>query len=70
MPAERRLWSETELERWVAAGYASRISPAAGAGAPLVSPTFVVYGSKPGLVIELRMINLHIRWRIFKYQKL
>jgi len=70
MPAERRLWSETELERWVAAGYASRISPAAGAGAPWVSPTFVVYGSKPGLVIELRMINLHIRRRIFKYQKL
>ena len=70
MPAEQRLWSETEVERWVAAGYTSRLSPAAGAGAPWVSPTLVVYGSKPRLVIDLRNINLHIRRRIFQYQKL
>jgi len=70
MPAEQRLWSETEVERWVAAGYTSRLSPAAGAGAPWVSLTFVVYGSKPRLVIDLRKINLHIRRRIFQYQKL
>ena len=70
MPGDEQLWSETEVARWVAAGYAKRLSPAAGAGAPWVSPTFVVYGSKPRLVIDLRLINLHIRRRIFQYQKL
>jgi len=70
MPCDEQLWSETEVARWVAAGYATRLSPAAGAGAPWVSPTFVVYGSKPRLVIDLRLINLHIRRRIFQYQKL
>jgi len=70
MPCDRQLWSETEVARWVAAGYATRLSPAAGAGAPWVSPTLVVYGSKPWLVIDLHLMNLHIRRRIFQYQKL
>ena len=70
MPEDVRLWAETEVGRWVAAGYASKLSPEAGAGAPWVSPTFVVHGSKPRLVIDLRLINLHIRKRIFQYQKL
>jgi len=70
MPCDRQLWSETEVVRWVAAGYATMLSPAAGAGAPWVSPTFEVYGSKPRLVIDLRLINLHIRRRIFQFRKL
>jgi len=44
-----------EVERRVAAGYASRLSPAACTGAPWVSTTFVVYDSKPRLVTDLRI---------------
>jgi len=70
MPADKLSWSRTEVGRWVLAGFAKRLSPAAGAGAPWVSPTFIVYGSKPRLVIDLRLINLHVRKRVFQYQRL
>ena len=54
----------------MSAGYARRVSPAGGAGAPCVSPTLIVYGFMPRLVIDLRLINLHARERVFQYQRL
>jgi len=70
LPPDELVWASAEVGRWVSAGYARRLSPAAGAGAPWVSPTFIVYGSKPRLVIDLRLINLHVRKRVFQYQRL
>jgi len=34
-----------------------------------VSPTLIVYGFIPRLVIDLRLINLHARERVFQYQR-
>jgi len=63
-------WSKIEVGRWLLAGYVRRLSQAAGAGSPWVSPTFVVHGGKARLVIDLRAINRHIRKRVFQYQRL
>jgi len=54
-----------DVGRWVLAGYVRRLSQAACAGSPWVSPTFVVHGGKARLVIDLRAINRHIRKRVF-----
>ena len=62
--------SKIDVGRWVLAGYVRRLSQAAGAGSPWVSPTFVVHGGKARLVIDLRAINRHIRTRVFQYQRL
>ena len=35
-----------------------------------MSPTFIVYSSKQLLIIDLRLINLHVRKRFFQYQRL
>lgn len=70
MKDEELEWCRTEGDRWVLAGYVTRLSKAAGAGAPWVSPTFVVYGGKPRLVVDLRRINENIRTRLFKYMRL
>jgi len=63
-------WSKIEVGRWVLAGYVRRLSQAAGACSPWVSPMFVVHGGKARLVIGLRAINRHIRNRDFQYQRL
>lgn len=70
LPAVEALWCATEVDAWVTAGYVTRLSQAAGAGSPWVSPSFVVYGSKSRLAIDLRRINAHIKKRIFHYQRL
>lgn len=70
MPSVEQLWSTNEAKRWVAAGYARRLSKAAGAGSLWVSPTFVVHGPKDRLVVDLRQINRFIAERKFKYQRL
>jgi len=70
LPPDEFVWASAEVGRWVSAGYARRLSPAAGAGAPWVSLTFIVYGSKPRLVVDLRLINLHVRKRVLQYQRL
>lgn len=70
MAAKEADWSLTEVQRWVAAGFVRRLSAAAGASAPWVSPTFVVYGGKPRLVVDLRKINRYITPKRFQYQRL
>lgn len=70
MPDSEREWCMEEVGRWVEVGYVTRLSQAAGAGSPWVSPSFVVYGGKPRLVIDLRKINNYISRRLFQYQRL
>lgn len=70
MPSDEQLWCANEVNRWVGAGFARRLSKAAGAGSLWVSPTFVVHGAKDRLVVDLRHINRFIAERKFKYQRL
>lgn len=57
MPDSERERCMEEVGRWVEVGYVTRLSQAAGAGSPWVSPSLVLYGGKPALVIDLRKIN-------------
>jgi len=70
MPAAEQAWCGVEILRWVTAGYVRRLSTAAGAGSPWVSPSFVVHGGKDRLVVDLRLINRFIQPRPFNYQRL
>lgn len=70
LPAVEELWSATEVDAWVTASYVTRLCRAAGAGSSWVSSPFVVYGSRPRLVIVLRRINANIKKRVLQYQRL
>lgn len=70
MPDSEREWCMEEVGRWVEVGYVTRLSQAAGAGSPWVSPSYVLYGGKPALVIDLRKINTYTSRRLFHYQRL
>lgn len=70
MPGAAKAWCGVEVLRWVTAGYVRRLSTAAGAGSPWVSPSLVVHSSKDRLVVDLRLINRFIQPPPFKYQRL
>ena len=70
LPSGELDWCSTEVQRWVAAGFARRLSKSEGAGSLWVSPTFIVHGRKDRLVIDLRLVNEWIQPRLFRYQRL
>lgn len=70
MPAEEQTLCGVEVLRWVTAGYVRRLSTAAGAGSPWVSPSFVVHGGKDRMAVDLRLVNRFIQPRPFNYQRL
>lgn len=70
MTTRETAWCKGEVQRWVTAGFLRGLSSAVGASSAWVSPTFVVYGRKARLVVDLRRIIVLISPRLCQYQRL
>lgn len=63
-------FAQEELSRWLAHGFAAEITLADAKELRVISPAFVIYGSKPRLVVDYSYVNGYMEDTPFRMERL